>query len=85
MARLAVFHGIKVAPHNSTVAIGTMCNTYLFAGMPSGFVCEFFMYPNNPCRDVPFKKPKGPKNGYISLRDRAGFRMELNDPSKRYS
>ena len=85
MTRLAVFHSIKVAAHNSTVALGTMCNTHLFAGMPSGFVCEFFMYPNNPWRDVPFKKPMGPKNGYISLHDRSGFRMEPNDLSKRYS
>ncbi len=74
MARLAAFQGIKVAPHNSTGALGTMCNTHLFAEMPSGFVCEFFMYPNKPWKRVLFKKPMGPKNGYITLNDGSGLK-----------
>ena len=87
VARLAAFYGIKVVPHNWSTALGTMCSTHLVAGVPSGFLCEYFMYPNTPWRDVLFKEPMAPKNSYITLNDKPGFGMELvdlNDLSKKY-
>ncbi|MEK7405309.1 MAG: mandelate racemase/muconate lactonizing enzyme family protein [Acidobacteriota bacterium] len=77
VARVAAYHGLKMVPHNWISALGTMCNTHLVAGVPNGYMCEFFMYPNTPWRDAVFREPMAPKNGYISLSDRPGFGMEL--------
>jgi len=79
VARVAAFNGIKVVPHNWTSALGTMCNTHLVAGVPNGYMCEFFLYPHTPWRDVLFKEPMTPKNGYITLKDKPGFGVELAD------
>ncbi|MDH4187997.1 MAG: hypothetical protein OEV08_13470, partial [Nitrospira sp.] len=79
VARVAGFHGLKMVPHNWASALGTMCNSHLTAGVPNGFMCEYFMYPYTVWRDVLFKEPMVPKNGYITLSDKPGFGMELVD------
>jgi hypothetical protein len=42
-------------------------------------MCEYFMYPNTPWRDVLFKEPLVPKNGYLTLTDKPGLGVELAD------
>jgi len=79
VARVAAFYGVKTVPHNWTTALGTMCNAHLVAGVPNGYMCEFFLYPNTPWREVLFKEALAPKNGYITLKDKPGFGVELTD------
>lgn len=79
IARVANYYGIKAVPHNWITALGTMCNTHLVAGVPNGYMCEYFMYPNTVWRDVLFKEPLAPERGYIALSDKPGFGVELND------
>ena len=78
IARVAAFHGVKIVPHNWSTSLGTMCNTHLVAGVPSGHMCEYFMYPNE-FRDGLFKEPYCPVNGYITLEGKPGFGVELID------
>ena len=83
-ARVAEFYGTKIVPHNWSTSLGTMFNTHLVAGVPSGHMCEFFMYPNE-FRYGLFKEPYRPVNSYITLSDKSGFGMELiDDPEKRF-
>ena len=53
-----------------------MCNLHTVAGLPSGHMCEFFLYPN-PFREALFTEPYRPVNGYITLSAKPGFGMEL--------
>ena len=79
VARVAAFHDIRMVPHNWTSVLGTVCNAHLVAGIPNGYLCEYFLYPNTPWRDALVKEPLAPKNGYLELPDRPGFGMELAD------
>lgn len=76
IARLAAVHGVKLVPHNWSSSLGTMCNAHLVAGAPSGYMCEFFMYPN-PFREALFTEPYHPVNGVITLADQPGFGKSL--------
>lgn len=76
IARDAAANNIKLVPHNWSSSLGTMCNTHLVAGVPSGHMCEFFMYPN-PFREALFTEPYHPVNGMITLADKAGFGVTL--------
>jgi hypothetical protein len=61
-----------------------MCNSHLVAGVQSGHMCEFFMYPSD-FRYGLFKEPYRPVDGYITLSDKPGFGMELIDaPAERF-
>jgi L-alanine-DL-glutamate epimerase-like enolase superfamily enzyme len=79
VARVAAYYGAKIVPHNWTTALGTMCNTHFVAGVPTGFMCEYFLYPNTPWRDELFTEPMSPKNGCVTLSGKPGFGMELAD------
>jgi L-alanine-DL-glutamate epimerase-like enolase superfamily enzyme len=79
VARVANFYGARMVPHNWTSVLGTMCNAHFVAGIPNGYMCEYFMYPNTPWRDVLLKEPLRPKNGYITLNNKPGFGVELAD------
>jgi len=76
VARVAALHGVKIVTHNWSSGLGTMCNTHLIAGTPSGHMCEFFMYPTA-FRYGLFEEPMRPVDGYITLSDKPGFGMEL--------
>jgi L-alanine-DL-glutamate epimerase-like enolase superfamily enzyme len=76
IARVAAANGVKLAPHNWSSSLGTMCNVHLVAGVPSGHMCEFFLYPN-PFREALFTEPYRPVNGVITLSDKPGFGMTL--------
>jgi L-alanine-DL-glutamate epimerase-like enolase superfamily enzyme len=76
IARDAAARGVKLVPHNWSSSLGTMCNTHLVAGVPSGHMCEFFMYPN-PFREALFTEPYRPVNGVITLTDKPGFGVSL--------
>jgi L-alanine-DL-glutamate epimerase-like enolase superfamily enzyme len=79
IARIAQYYGVRMTPHNWTSELGTICNAHLAAGVPNGYMCEYFMYPNTPWRDVLFKEPLTPKNGYLTLSAKPGLGVELAD------
>jgi len=84
VARVAGYYGTRIVPHNWSTSLGTMCNTHLVAGVPSGHMCEFYMYPNG-FRDGLFEEPYRPVDGYITLSDRPGFGMQLvADPQRAF-
>ena len=84
IARVADFYGVKIVPHNWYSSLGTMCDTHLVAGVPSGHMCEFFLYPND-FRNGLLKDPYIPKNGYITLEDKPGYGKEIiNNPEKKF-
>lgn len=76
IGRLAAQHGVKLVTHNWSSCLGTMCNLHTVAGLASGHLCEFFLYPN-PFREALLVEPYRPNNGYITLSDKSGFGMEL--------
>jgi L-alanine-DL-glutamate epimerase-like enolase superfamily enzyme len=76
IGRVAAAHGVKLVTHNWSSCLGTMCNLHTVAGVPSGHLCEFFLYPN-PFREALVTEPYRPVNGYITLSDKAGFGLEL--------
>ena len=78
LARVAGSCDIHMVPHIWSSSLGTMCNTHLVAGVQNGYMCEFFMYPND-FRYGLFKEPYRPVNGIITLSDKPGFGMELVD------
>ena len=53
-----------------------MCNTHFLAAAPTGYMCEFFMYPSD-FRYGLFKEPYRPVNSKINLSNNPGFGMEL--------
>ena len=85
VSRIAEFYGTaKMVMHNWASSLGTMCNTHFIAGVPSGAMVEFFLYPND-FRYGLFKEPQRPVDGYITLSDKAGFGLELiDDPGKAF-
>jgi len=84
VARVAQQHGTKMVPHNWSTSLGTMANTHFVAGVSSGYMCEFFMYPSD-FRYGLFQEPAVPQNSYITLSDKPGFGMELiDDVAKRF-
>ena len=76
IARVAAEYGVKLVTHNWSSSLGTMSNVHLIAGVPSGHMCEFFLYPN-PFREALFTEPYRPVSGVITLSDKPGFGMTL--------
>ena len=76
IAQLASETKTKMVPHNWYSSLGTMCNTHFLAAAPTGYMCEFFMYPSD-FRYGLFKEPYRPVNSKINLSNNPGFGMEL--------
>ena len=79
IARIAHYNGVRMTPHNWTSELGTIANAHFAAGIPNAYMCEYFMYPNTPWRDVLFREPLAPKNGYLTLSEKPGLGVELAD------
>tara|TARA_B100001250_G_scaffold413566_1_gene448120 strand:+ start:451 stop:1683 length:1233 start_codon:yes stop_codon:yes gene_type:complete len=76
IAQLASETKTKMVPHNWYSSLGTMCNIHFLAAVPTGHMCEFFMYPSD-FRYGLFKEPYRPVNSKINLSNNPGFGMEL--------
>jgi L-alanine-DL-glutamate epimerase-like enolase superfamily enzyme len=76
IGRVAGYYGRKMVMHNWNSGLGTMCNAHYIAGVPSGHMVEFFLYPNE-FRYGLFTEPMRPHDGYIVLSDKPGFGLEL--------
>jgi L-alanine-DL-glutamate epimerase-like enolase superfamily enzyme len=76
IGQVAAEYGVKLVTHNWSSCLGTMCNLHTVAAVPSGHLCEFFLYPN-PFREALVTEPYQPMNGYITLSDKPGFGLEL--------
>jgi L-alanine-DL-glutamate epimerase-like enolase superfamily enzyme len=77
IAKLAELNEITVSPHNISSPIGTMAQAHLSAAIPNFGVLEFHGH------DVPIWRKLGDKevikNGFISLTDKPGLGIELNE------
>jgi hypothetical protein len=73
------FNGLKTVPHSWISAIGTITNAHICAGVPSGYMSEYFIYPYTPFRDELLKDPPVPKNSHITLSRKPGLGIELAD------
>jgi L-alanine-DL-glutamate epimerase-like enolase superfamily enzyme len=76
IGRVADYYGRKMVMHNWNSGLGTMCNVHYIAGVPSGHMVEFFLYPNE-FRYGLFTEPMRAQDGYITLSDKPGFGLEL--------
>ncbi|HJP31860.1 MAG TPA: mandelate racemase/muconate lactonizing enzyme family protein [Candidatus Latescibacteria bacterium] len=78
LAQICAAHGTRTVPHNWHFSLGTVCNSHLVAGVASGHMCEFFMYPND-MRYGLLQEPPRPINGVLHLFDTPGLGARLID------
>jgi gluconate/galactonate dehydratase len=87
IAEMAATYYISVAPHNISSPIGTMASAHVCAAIPNFLALEFH------AEDVPFWNDMvtghaGPviDHGYITMPDRPGLGLELNEAvARRYA
>ncbi|MDA0335603.1 MAG: hypothetical protein O2782_10590, partial [bacterium] len=85
LAQIAGAHGVRTVPHNWQSSLGTVCNSHLVAGVASGDMCEFFMYPND-MRYSLLQAPPRPHNGLLTLPETPGLGARLlDDASERFA
>ena len=79
IARIAHYNKVRMTPHNWTTELATIANAHFTAGIPNGYMCEYFMYPNTPWRNELLREPLTPKSGYLTLSEKPGLGVELAD------
>jgi L-alanine-DL-glutamate epimerase-like enolase superfamily enzyme len=87
IAQLADIHTMPVAPHNISSPIGTLASAHFCAAIPNFLVLEYH------ASDVPFWNDLAEglpnpviQNGYISLPDKPGLGVTLNEEvARRYA
>jgi gluconate/galactonate dehydratase len=87
IAELADTYYVNMAPHNISSPIGTMASAHVCAAIPNFLALEFH------CMDVPFWNDLATGHegsvidrGYITMPDRPGLGIELNeDVARRYA
>jgi L-alanine-DL-glutamate epimerase-like enolase superfamily enzyme len=82
LAQIAGAHGVHIVPHNWHTSLGTVCNSHLVAGVSSGHMCEFFMYPND-MRYGLLEEPPSPVNGLLTVPRTPGLGARLIDGVER--
>ena len=78
LAQIAAAHGVRTVPHNWQTSLGTVCNSHLVAGVESGYMCEFFMYPND-MRYGLLQEPPRPEKGVLNVPTPPGLGARLVD------
>ena len=85
LAQIAGAHGVHTVPHNWHSSLGTVCNSHLVAGVPSGHMCEFFLYPND-MRYGLLREPLRAQNGILHLPATPGLGARLaEDVDQRFA
>jgi L-alanine-DL-glutamate epimerase-like enolase superfamily enzyme len=85
LAQIAGAHGVHTVPHNWQSGLGTVCNSHLVAGVSSGHMCEFFMYPND-MRYGLLREPLRPQSGMLQLPATPGLGVRLvEDVDQRFA
>jgi L-alanine-DL-glutamate epimerase-like enolase superfamily enzyme len=78
LAQIARAHDVRTVPHNWHSSLGTVCNSHFVAGVESGHMCEFFMYPNH-MRHGMLQDPPRPDNGVLRVPATPGLGARLID------
>jgi L-alanine-DL-glutamate epimerase-like enolase superfamily enzyme len=76
IAQLAAAHNVLSVPHNWHSSLGTVCNSHFVAGVESGHMCEFFMYPND-MRYGLLQDPPRPRQGVLHVPQTPGLGAKL--------
>jgi len=79
IANLAELYYIPFAPHNVASPIGTMASCHVCASIPNFLVIEFHWFHRNYWTTIIKEKEDIIKDGYISLTDRPGIGVELDE------
>jgi galactonate dehydratase len=78
IAALAEVNFIPVAPHNIHGQIGTAASVHLACSIPNALILEYSVE-NITWKEELFTHQYKPVDGYISINDRPGFGIDLND------
>ncbi|NKB65944.1 MAG: mandelate racemase/muconate lactonizing enzyme family protein [Candidatus Latescibacteria bacterium] len=81
IAALAEAHYVTVAPHNPMGPIATAVNVHFAAATPNFKILEYIP-PTNEWKDWT-DEPYLPEDGYLTLRDRPGLGLEVNEDAVR--
>jgi galactonate dehydratase len=78
IAAMAEAHYVMVAPHNPMGPVATMVNVHFAASTPNFFILEYHPDDEAPRKDL-LKEPFLVKDGYLTVPDKPGFGIELNE------
>jgi galactonate dehydratase len=85
IANLAEIYYIPFAPHNVASPIGTMASAHVCASVPNFLVLEFHWLHRTYWTTITAEKEDIIKDGYITLSDRPGIGLELDEEvARRY-
>ena len=76
-AKLAAEVGLAFAPHTWSDAVAVVANAHVVAAMPNGLTVEMDQT-GNPMIDALLVEPPRVKNGFLTLSERPGLGIELN-------
>ena len=79
IANLAELYYIPFAPHNVSSPIGTMASAHVCASVPNFLVLEFHWLHRDYWTTIITDKEDIIQNGYITLSDRPGIGLELDE------
>src|SRR5262249_13636986 len=82
IAAMAEAYYVMVAPHNPMGPVATAVNVHFAACTPNFFILEYPPDDASPRKDL-LKEPLVVKDGYISVPDKPGFGIELNEEAFR--
>jgi len=77
IARMAVEHGVRIAPHTWSDAVALIANAHVVAAIPHGVTVEVDQT-GNPSIDELLSEPLRIEDGLLHLPDRPGLGIELN-------
>jgi L-alanine-DL-glutamate epimerase-like enolase superfamily enzyme len=79
IANLAEMYYMPFAPHNVSSPIGTMASAHVCASIPNFLVLEFHWLHRDYWATITAEKEDIIKDGYITLSDRPGIGLELDE------
>ena len=83
IAAMAEASYVMVAPHNSMGPVATVVNVHFAASTPNFLILEYHPDDEAPRKDL-LKEPFLVKDGYLSLPDKPGLGIELNEEAFRH-
>jgi len=83
IAAMAEANYVMVAPHNPMGPVATVVNVHFAASTPNFLILEYHPDDEAPRKDL-LKEPLMVKGGYLSLPDRPGLGIELNEEAFRH-
>jgi galactonate dehydratase len=83
IAAMAEAHDVMVAPHNPMGPVATVVNAHFATCTPNFLILEYTPDDAAPRKDL-LKEPLVVKDGYLTVPDKPGFGVELNEEAFRH-